>query len=76
MVLGINTKGIKDVLGIWIDNTETASKWCEIFEELKVRGIEDIFFVSMDGLPGLTSAIENIYPQVIMQRCLVHIIRI
>lgn len=75
VVLGINTKGVKEVLGIWVDNTETASKWCEIFEELKTRGIEDIFFVSMDGLPGLPSSVENIYPQAIMQRCIVHITR-
>lgn len=75
VVLGVNTKGKKDVLGIWIDTTESASKWCEIFEELKTRGIEDIFFVSMDGLAGLPGAVEKIYPQAIMQRCIVHITR-
>ena len=55
--------------------SETASKWCEIFEELKVRGVEDIFFVSMDGLSGLPEAVEKIYPQAILQRCIVHITR-
>jgi transposase-like protein len=75
VALGIDTKGVKDVLGIWIDTTESASKWCEIFEELKNRGIEDIFFVSMDGLTGLPAAIENIFPQAITQRCVVHITR-
>ena len=75
VVLGVNTEGKKEVLGIWIDTTETASKWCEIFEELKTRGIEDIFFVSMDGLAGLPVAVEKIYPQAIMQRCIVHITR-
>ena len=75
VVLGVNTKGKKEVLGIWIDTTETASRWCEIFEELKTRGIEDIFFVSMDGLAGLPVAVEKIYPQAIMQRCIVHITR-
>lgn len=75
VVLGVDTKGIKDVLGIWIDTTESASKWCEIFEELKTRGVEEIFFVSMDGLTGLPSAVEKIYPQAIMQRCIVHIAR-
>ena len=75
VVLGVNTEGIKDVLGIWIDTTESASKWCEIFEELKTRGVKDIFFVSMDGLSGLPEAVEKIYPQAIMQRCLVHITR-
>ena len=75
VVLGVNPKGIKDVLGIWIDTTESATKWCEIFEELKTRGIQDIFFVSMDGLAGLPEAVESVFPQAIMQRCIVHITR-
>lgn len=75
VVLGINTNGIKDVLGIWIETTENASKWCNIFEELRARGVEDIFFVSMDGLAGLPEAVERVFPHAIMQRCIVHIIR-
>lgn len=75
VTLGIDTQGKKEVLGIWIDITESASKWCEIFEELKSRGVEDIFFVSMDGLTGLSEAIESVYPQAIAQRCIVHIVR-
>ena len=75
VVLGVDTKGIKDVLGIWIDTTESATKWCQIFEDLKERGVEDIFFVSMDGLAGLSDAIEKVYPQTITQRCIVHIVR-
>ena len=75
VVLGIDTSGVKDVLGIWINTTETASKWCEILEELKSRGVEDIFFVSMDGLTGLPEAVERVYPQAILQRCIVHITR-
>ena len=75
VVLGVDTEGKKEVLGIWIDTTESASKWCEIFEELKSRGVEDIFFVSMDGLTGLSEAIESVYPQAITQRCIVHIVR-
>ncbi len=75
VVLGVNTKGIKDVLGVWIDDTESASKWSIIFEDLKSRGVEDIFFVSMDGLAGLPEAVENAYPKATMQRCIVHIDR-
>ena len=75
IVLGVDIKGKKDVLGIWLDITESASKWYEIFEDLKERGVEDIFFVSMDGLVGLPESIEKIYPQTIMQRCIVHIVR-
>lgn len=75
VALGVNTQGVKDVLGIWIETTESASKWCEIFEELKERGVEDIFFVSMDGLTGLPATIETVFPQTITQRCIVHIVR-
>lgn len=75
VVLGVNTQGIKDVLGIWVETTENASKWCQIFEELRLRGVEDVFFVSMDGLAGLPEAVERVFPQAIMQRCIVHITR-
>ena len=75
VVLGVDTKGLKDVLGVWIETTESATKWCQIFEDLHLRGVEDIFFVSMDGLAGLPDAIEKVYPQAITQRCIVHIVR-
>lgn len=75
VVLGVNVNGVKDVLGVWISDQESASKWCEIFEELKQRGVEDIFFVSMDGLAGLTEAVEKVYPHTVTQRCIVHIVR-
>lgn len=75
VVLGVDTNGIKDVLGIWLETTESASKWCQIFEDLKLRGVEDIFFVCMDGLSGLPDAVEKVYPHAIMQRCIVHIVR-
>lgn len=75
VVLGVDTKGKKDVLGIWLDTTEASTKWCQIFEELKTRGVEDIFFVSMDGLSGLPEAIEKVFPHAITQRCVVHIVR-
>ena len=75
MVLGVDTNGLKDVLGVWIETTESATKWCQIFEDLKSRGVEDIFFVSMDGLSGLPDAIEKVYPHAITQRCIVHIVR-
>lgn len=75
VALGINTEGKKDVLGIWVDVVESATKWSEIFEELKERGIKEIFFVSMDGLTGLPEAVERTYPEAIMQRCIVHITR-
>ena len=75
VMLGIDTEGKKEVIGIWIDRNESATFWNEIFEEVKERGVEDIFFVSMDGLKGLPEAIEKIYPKTITQRCIVHIVR-
>lgn len=75
VALAVNVSGKKDVLGVWTETTESASKWCEIFEDLKLRGVEDIFFVSMDGLTGLPDAVEKVYPQAVMQRCIVHIVR-
>ena len=75
VMLGIDTEGKKEVIGIWIDRSESATFWNEIFEEIKERGVKDIFFVSMDGLKGLPEAIEKIYPKTITQRCIVHIVR-
>lgn len=75
VMLGIDTEGKKEIIGIWIDRSESATFWNEIFEEVKARGVKDIFFVSMDGLRGLPEAIEKIYPKTITQRCIVHIVR-
>lgn len=75
VILGIDLEGQKEVLGIWINQTESAHFWNEIFEEIKQRGVEEILFVSMDGLKGLTEAIEEIYPKTITQRCIVHLVR-
>ena len=75
VMLGIDTEGKKEVIGVWIDKTESANFWNGIFEEIKQRGVKDIFFVSMDGLKGLPEAIEKIYPKTITQRCVVHIVR-
>ena len=75
VMLGIDTEGKKEVIGIWIDKHESATFWNEIFEEIKERGVKDIFFVSMDGLKGLPEAIEKIYPKTICQRCVVHLVR-
>ena len=75
VMLGINKDGFKDVLGIWINETESAYFWTTVFEEIHSRGVEDILFVSMDGLPGLPEAIEKVFPKTITQRCIVHIVR-
>ena len=75
VALGINTQGQKEVLGIWINETESASFWYNIFLDIKERGVDEIFFVCMDGLSGLPEAIEKVYPKTITQRCIVHLVR-
>lgn len=75
VMLGINKYGKKEVLGIWINQTESATFWTSVFEEIKDRGVKEILFVSMDGLTGLPDAIEKVFPQATTQRCIVHIVR-
>lgn len=75
VVLGYDTEGCKDILGIWIGESESRHFWMEIFDELKARGIEDIFFLSMDGVSGLESGAKAVFPDVTVQRCIVHILR-
>ncbi len=75
VVLGYDKEGCKDILGIWIGESESRHFWMEIFDELKARGIEDIFFLSMDGVSGLESGAKAVFPNVTVQRCIVHILR-
>lgn len=75
VMLGIGLDGKKEVLGVWIDGTESATYWTTILEEIKDRGVKDIFVISLDGLTGLPEAINTVYPQTNTQRCVVHIVR-
>lgn len=74
-VLGISNEGKKDILGIWIGENEGAAYWLSVINELKNRGIEDILIACMDGLPGLPDAVEAVFPNVEIQRCIIHLIR-
>lgn len=74
-ILGYTVEGKKDILGLWLNETESKHKWMQIFDELKARGIEDIFFISMDGVSGLEEGARAIFPDVTVQRCIVHLIR-
>jgi transposase-like protein len=74
-ILAYDLAGKKDILGLWIAESENKSQWMQIFDELKVRGVEDIGFISMDGLPGLEDGAATIYPKAVIQRCIVHMIR-
>ncbi|MFS0750925.1 IS256 family transposase [Oceanobacillus sp. 1P07AA] len=74
-ILGYTMEGTKEILGLWLNETESKHKWMQIFDEIKARGVEDIFFISMDGVSGLEEGSRAIFPDVIVQRCMVHLIR-
>jgi len=75
VALGLNMQGKKDVLGLWIGESEGAKFWMGIMTELKNRGVEDILIACIDGLKGLPDAINAVYPQTHIQLCIVHMIR-
>jgi len=74
-VLGINTDGIKDILGIWIGEEESASFWLNVCQDLKSRGVEDILIACKDGLSGFTEAINATFPKTDVQSCIIHQLR-
>ncbi|HBK5686494.1 TPA: IS256 family transposase [Enterococcus faecium] len=75
-ILGYDLKGNKEILGLWLLNqTESKNRWMQVFDELKARGVEDVFFISMDGVSGLEEGAKAIFPSVIVQRCIVHLVR-
>jgi len=75
LVLGVNGDGHKELLGIWISPNEGAKFWLSVLTELNNRGLKEIFIACIDGLKGLGEAISSVYPQTIIQLCVVHQIR-
>jgi len=75
LALGVLPDGSRDVLGLWIEQTEGAKFWLKVFNELKTRGCQDILIAVVDGLKGLTEAIGAAYPRTTVQTCIVHLIR-
>jgi transposase-like protein len=75
LALGIKADGKKEVLGLWIEQTEGAKFWLKVFNELKNRGLDDVLIAVVDGLRGFPEAIEAVYPQAQIQTCIVHLIR-
>ncbi len=73
--MGIGLGGCRDVLGLWVARTEGAKLWLGIPNELRQRGVEDIFFVCADCLNGLDRAVETTFPKSVLQTCIVHLIR-
>jgi putative transposase len=75
LAIGINTEGMKEVLGLWAAQTEGAKFWLSVVTELKNRGVRDILIACVDGLKGFPEAIEAVFPHAEVQLCLVHLVR-
>src|ERR1700682_1013041 len=75
LAIGVTIEGLKEVLGLWIAQTEGAKFWLQVVTELKSRGVKDIFIACVDGLKGFPEAIESVFPQTEVQLCIVHLVR-
>lgn len=75
LVIGLGKEGKKEVLGMWIDTSESASFWLSVLTGLKARGVEDVLIASTDNLKGFTDAIKTVFPKAVTQLCIVHQIR-
>lgn len=75
VVLGVNLRGEKEVLGLWIAETEGAKFWLSVLTELRHRGVQDVYIACMDGLKGLPEAVNAIFPKTLTQLCIVHLVR-
>lgn len=75
LALGINAEGIKEVLGIWVEQNEGAKFWMKVMTELHNRGVKDILVAVVDGLKGFPEAITGVFPETTVQTCIVHLIR-
>ena len=75
LALGILPDGTRDILGLWIENTEGAKFWMKVFNDLKTRGVEDVLIAVTDGLKGMPEALSAVFPETTLQTCIVHLIR-
>jgi putative transposase len=75
VALGVTLEGQRDVLGLWIEQTEGAKFWLSVLTDLKNRGVQDILFVCCDGLTGFPKAVETAFPKAVVQTCIVHMMR-
>ena len=74
VAVGIDLDGQKDVLGLWTSNNEGAKFWLGVLTELKNRGVKEILIACVDGLKGFPQAIESVFPQTVVQLCIVHLV--
>jgi putative transposase len=75
LALGVSPDGSRDVLGLWIEQTEGAKFWLKVFNELRNRGVQDVLIAVVDGLKGFPESIETAFPLATVQTCIVHLIR-
>jgi transposase-like protein len=75
LALGVLPDGSRDILGLWIENTEGAKFWMKVFNDLKTRGVSDILIAVTDGLKGIPEALGAVFPATTLQTCIVHLIR-
>ncbi|MBD9358363.1 IS256 family transposase [Methylomonas albis] len=75
LAIGVNLDGHKEVLGLWIAQSEGAKFWLQVVTELKNRGVNDVFIACVDGLKGFPEAIETVFPKATVQLCIVHLVR-
>jgi len=75
LALGVLPDGTRDILGLWIENTEGAKFWLKVFNDLKTRGINDVLIAVTDGLKGIGEALAAVFPATTLQTCIVHLIR-
>jgi transposase-like protein len=75
LALGVLPDGTRDILGLWIENTEGAKFWMKVFNDLKTRGVADILIAVTDGLKGIPEALGTVFPATTLQTCIVHLIR-
>jgi len=75
LALGVLPDGTRDILGLWIENTEGAKFWMKVFNDLKTRGVQDVLIAVTDGLKGIPEALGAVFPATTLQTCIVHLIR-
>ncbi|WP_296954465.1 IS256 family transposase [uncultured Dialister sp.] len=75
VAIGVNMRGERDVLGMWVGAAESASYWAQIMDDLKSRGVKEVLLFAVDGLNGMVEAINAMFPKSMVQRCIVHQIR-
>lgn len=75
IALGVRADGKKEVLGLWIEQNEGAKFWLRVMNELRHRGVEDVLLAVVDGLKGFPDAIRAVFPEAMVQTCIVHLLR-